>query len=142
MTSGEQKLLRLLDELATAYGLELVHTRLPEYYNLNFERPGSFECILSRTWNPYRETPGNAYMRIREQLEGEIAPAGPFTCPRCQRTSHHPVDQEVGWCSACEAYTRDAPEVTEKIAARIEARGDVSLARTVRHRLETTRAAR
>ncbi|MFU0241684.1 hypothetical protein ACKI1J_38840 [Streptomyces scabiei] len=29
----------------------------------------------------------------------------PFTCPRCARTSHHPLDRRYGYCSACNDYT-------------------------------------
>lgn len=27
------------------------------------------------------------------------------TCPRCRRTSHHPIDAIEGYCGACKAYT-------------------------------------
>lgn len=30
-----------------------------------------------------------------------------FTCPRCHRVSHHPMDEENGYCGACHAFTRD-----------------------------------
>ncbi|MEV0112339.1 hypothetical protein AB0H77_03645 [Streptomyces sp. NPDC050844] len=28
-----------------------------------------------------------------------------FTCPRCTRTSHHPMDLRYGWCGHCNDYT-------------------------------------
>lgn len=28
-----------------------------------------------------------------------------FTCPRCNRTSHHPEDAKYGYCGACHAFT-------------------------------------
>lgn len=28
-----------------------------------------------------------------------------FTCPRCGRTSHHPVDEAEGYCGACHEWT-------------------------------------
>lgn len=31
-----------------------------------------------------------------------------FTCPVCQRTSHHPDDERHGYCGACNDFTRDA----------------------------------
>ncbi|MEH0564668.1 hypothetical protein QBA57_39750 [Streptomyces scabiei] len=37
---------------------------------------------------------------------GEHTPSSPpFTCPRCNRTSHHPTDSRYGYCSACNDYT-------------------------------------
>jgi len=27
-----------------------------------------------------------------------------YTCPRCRRTSHHPIDAREQYCSACHAY--------------------------------------
>lgn len=30
-----------------------------------------------------------------------------YTCPVCSRTSHHPEDEEHGYCGACHAYTRN-----------------------------------
>ena len=32
-----------------------------------------------------------------------------FTCPECKRTSHHPMDEKYGWCSACQRYTGSKP---------------------------------
>lgn len=29
----------------------------------------------------------------------------PFTCPECGRTSHHPKDEEYGYCGACGDFT-------------------------------------
>ena len=41
-----------------------------------------------------------------------------YTCPRCGMTSHHPVDERVGWCGNCEAFTRgDLPEQLLELAA-------------------------
>lgn len=37
-----------------------------------------------------------------------------FTCPACQRTSHHPKDEEHGWCSACSAYTGGHVFITDE----------------------------
>ncbi|WP_060879971.1 hypothetical protein [Streptomyces scabiei] len=49
--------------------------------------------------------------RVERQLRREDRP-GPrhaarpsFTCPRCTRTSHHPLDRRYGYCSACNDYT-------------------------------------
>jgi hypothetical protein len=28
-----------------------------------------------------------------------------FTCPDCDRVSHHPKDAQYGWCAACRRYT-------------------------------------
>ena len=30
-----------------------------------------------------------------------------FCCPRCQMTSHHPKDEEHGYCGACHDFTGD-----------------------------------
>lgn len=32
-----------------------------------------------------------------------------FTCPRCRRTNHHPVDVREGYCGACQVWTGLAP---------------------------------
>jgi hypothetical protein len=28
-----------------------------------------------------------------------------FTCPRCEKTSHHPTDADFGYCGNCNDYT-------------------------------------
>jgi hypothetical protein len=58
-----------------------------------------------------------------------------FTCPECRRTSYHPVDEQVGWCGACEAFTRDTPQQTEALAAKLISEGQPALAAHVRRRL-------
>jgi hypothetical protein len=30
-----------------------------------------------------------------------------FTCPRCNATSHHPKDEEYGYCGRCNWWTGD-----------------------------------
>ena len=35
------------------------------------------------------------------------APAPPFTCPRCGRTSWNEHDAEAGYCGACHWWTGD-----------------------------------
>jgi hypothetical protein len=32
-----------------------------------------------------------------------------FTCPRCGRTSHHPEDEEFGYCGSCHEFTQPPP---------------------------------
>ncbi|MFJ1664826.1 hypothetical protein ACIOK4_00265 [Streptomyces bottropensis] len=41
---------------------------------------------------------------VQRQLEHHLGPL-PFTCPRCTRTSHHPLDRRYGYCAACNDYT-------------------------------------
>jgi len=37
-----------------------------------------------------------------------------FTCPRCNMTSHHPVDERHGYCGHCHDYTgHEQPMVTK-----------------------------
>lgn len=62
--------------------------------------------------------------------------AAAITCPVCGRTSYHPVDARVGWCSYCEAFTRgDSPDEILAIADVIEAEGAVDTAAAVRYRV-------
>lgn len=30
-----------------------------------------------------------------------------ITCPRCERTSHHPEDEKAGYCGFCHWWTSD-----------------------------------
>jgi hypothetical protein len=41
-----------------------------------------------------------------------------ITCPKCNRTSHHPEDANHGYCGACHEYTteRDARTITVKVS--------------------------
>ena len=32
-----------------------------------------------------------------------------FTCPRCGATSHHPADQQFGYCARCHDFTASPP---------------------------------
>lgn len=36
-----------------------------------------------------------------------------FTCPRCGRTSYHPVDVSEGYCGACHDWTDDSGSMTD-----------------------------
>lgn len=51
------------------------------------------------------------WRRIARQLRDEARPAprqdapASLTCPRCARTTHHPVDVRYGYCSPCKDYT-------------------------------------
>lgn len=47
---------------------------------------------------------GTTREEVEQRLERAVGPL-PFTCPRCQRTSHHPDDKRYGYCGACHAYT-------------------------------------
>jgi hypothetical protein len=40
---------------------------------------------------------------VREET---LVAAPCFTCPRCSRTSHHPIDAAAGYCAKCHAFTR------------------------------------
>jgi hypothetical protein len=42
---------------------------------------------------------------VEQQLEHHLGTTLPFTCPRCTRTSHHPLDRRYGYCGACHDYT-------------------------------------
>ncbi|HEY4441637.1 MAG TPA: hypothetical protein VGN14_14355 [Candidatus Elarobacter sp.] len=61
------------------------------------------------------------------------------TCPRCRLTSHSPVDEEVGWCTRCEAFTSKTLDEVAQIADAIAERGDEGLALAVRRRLAQAR---
>jgi len=37
-----------------------------------------------------------------------------FTCPRCDMTSHHPMDEDYGYCGNCHAFTGAAQPVERK----------------------------
>lgn len=58
---------------------------------------------------------------------GEAAPSpASITCPRCGRTSYHPMDIAFGYCAGCNAYTtvgREAPSAARALdrAAEISA---------------------
>jgi hypothetical protein len=59
----------------------------------------------------------------------------PFTCPVCQMTSHHPKDEEHGWCAVCHDFTgTDGLAAVRaedaEIAARLD-RVDTALAKRV-----------
>lgn len=47
---------------------------------------------------------GRTETDIAQQLTQRYGPL-PFTCPRCNRTSHHPQDREYGYCANCHDYT-------------------------------------
>lgn len=50
---------------------------------------------------------------IARQLRSQERDARPsFTCPRCHRASHHPMDLRYGWCGACNDYTATPTERT------------------------------
>jgi hypothetical protein len=40
-----------------------------------------------------------------QQAAHHAAGAPAFTCPRCGRTTHHPVDVAESYCGACHDYT-------------------------------------
>lgn len=63
-----------------------------------------------------------------------IAPRRPFLCPRCEKESWHPTDLKLGWCAACEDFTRDKRGETRRIIARI-ATYDRELAGSAQRRL-------
>jgi hypothetical protein len=39
-----------------------------------------------------------------------------FTCPRCGATSHHPKDEEHGYCGACHDFTGELTPYQELTA--------------------------
>ncbi|MFD9445493.1 hypothetical protein ACFWBR_42390 [Streptomyces sp. NPDC060006] len=43
--------------------------------------------------------------RARNRRRARAALRPTFTCPRCTRTSHHPMDLRYGWCGHCSDYT-------------------------------------
>jgi hypothetical protein len=44
-----------------------------------------------------------------------------FTCPRCGAVSHHPKDEEHGYCAACHEFTGD-PTLQQELTALFELR--------------------
>lgn len=58
-----------------------------------------------------------------------------FECPQCHRVSHNPTDALVGWCGACEEFTRDTPMETMELIERLHRQGQTILAHTVQRRL-------
>ncbi|MEW2636431.1 hypothetical protein AB0903_33545 [Streptomyces sp. NPDC048389] len=53
-------------------------------------------------------TGGRTEADIVHQLERHFGPL-PFTCPRCNRTSHHPDDKRHGYCANCHDHTGATP---------------------------------
>lgn len=53
----------------------------------------------------YQEALGLACYLRQAIAEREVVS---FTCPRCQRTSHHPMDVQEGYCGACHDFTGEA----------------------------------
>lgn len=47
---------------------------------------------------------GRTREEVEQRIERAVGPL-PFTCPRCHRTSHHPLDRRYGYCGACNDYT-------------------------------------
>jgi hypothetical protein len=46
-----------------------------------------------------------------------------FTCPRCAMTSHHPMDEDYGYCGNCHAFTglpKKAPPSTDTNEAELQ----------------------
>lgn len=48
-----------------------------------------------------------------------------FTCPRCQMTSHHPKDEEAGYCGNCHDFTAP-PKVDKETGVTFWVQGIVS----------------
>ncbi|HKX69896.1 MAG TPA: hypothetical protein VJM75_01655 [Acidimicrobiales bacterium] len=47
---------------------------------------------------------GPTRQAVKQAIERQFGPL-PFTCPRCGRASHHPLDRKYGYCGACNDYT-------------------------------------
>jgi hypothetical protein len=46
-----------------------------------------------------------------------------FTCPRCSMTSHHPMDEDYGYCGNCHDFTgtpKKAPSATDSSEAELQ----------------------
>lgn len=58
--------------------------------------PPAWAAAIARVWGAHLCTsPACACMQLV------------YSCPVCQRTSHHPDDARNGWCSACQCFTGD-----------------------------------
>ena len=78
-----------------------VNGALAGVLRLRQDELGTFQHILNFGMDPRRD-----------EFLGTGNP-GPdplgFTCPRCQRTSHHPQDIAQGYCGACPDWTKETP---------------------------------
>lgn len=58
--------------------------------------------------DPYQQVKSRVFVAIVKAIrEARREPAvrGPFTCPRCGRTSQHPNDVAEGYCGGCHDWT-------------------------------------
>lgn len=58
-----------------------------------------------------------------------------YVCPACLRASHSTADETLGWCGACEGFTRDSPAQTRRIIARMRRSGDEVVADNAERRM-------
>lgn len=58
-----------------------------------------------------------------------------YTCPRCHLVSFNPTDERVGWCAACDDFTRDTREQTVELVNDLIDEGRCQLAAAVTRRL-------
>jgi hypothetical protein len=74
---------------------------------------GHQPCICDPIATPHRADIAAALDRESRDRAGltPIAAPSSFTCPRCGRTSHHPMDALNRYCGACHVFD---PEPDEK----------------------------
>lgn len=51
------------------------------------------------------DTGGGVTLDELEAYHSRVGDAELFTCPKCGRTSHHPMDARFGYCGHCHDYT-------------------------------------